>query len=287
MMRIIYIDTLFLLNLIVNYLLILATAKIGAVHIPRLRIGLGAFFGAGYAVAAVFPPFGFLLTAPMRLVSGAAMILLAFGGKRGFLRLALIFSAVSAAFGGTIYAVSLMTGGPTYDGHHVLPISLKVLVVAFALCYGVMSLVFHRLGRNTGGKLIGVEIARHDRSASLTGLVDTGNSLVDPVSGNAVLVAEIETLLPLFDPATAGLLTGPLADNPVELLPQLRNAPDGLGLYLLPYTAVGTRSGFLLAFRPDRVRLGGKDTQGIAVALSPTRISDGGLYTALINGGML
>lgn len=286
-MRIIYIDTLFVLNLIVNYLLLLATAKIGAVHISRLRIGLGALFGAGYAVAAVFPPFGFLLTVPMRPVSGVAMILLVFGGKRGLLRLALIFFAVSAAFGGAIYAVSLMAGGPAYDGHHVLPISLKVLVVAFGLCYGAMSLVFHRLGRNTETKPVRVEIGWRARSAALTGLVDTGNSLVDPVSGGAVLVAETEALRPLFDPATARLLQGPLADNPMELLPRLRDAPNGLGFYLLPYTAVGTRSGFLLAFRPDSVRLDGRDTRGVTVALSPTRVSDGGRYTALINGGML
>jgi len=286
-MHIIYIDTLFLLNGIVNYLLLLATAKIGAAHISRLRIGLGALFGAGYAVAAVFPLFGFLLTAPMRLVSGGAMVLLVFGGKRGILRLALIFFAVSAAFGGAIYAASLMAGGPAYDGHHVLPISLKVLVVSFALCYGVMSLVFHRLGRDMGTKLVEVEITRRGRSATLTGLLDTGNSLVDPVSGGAVLVAETAALRPLFGPATAALLTGPLTDNPVELLPQLRDAPDGLGLYLLPYTAVGTRSGFLLAFRPDSVRIDEKDVQGVAVALSPARVSDGGRYTALINGGML
>jgi len=285
-MRIIYIDTLFLLNLIVNYLLLLTTAKIGAVQIPRWRLGIGALFGAVYAEAAVFPPLGFLLAAPMRLVSGSAMVLLVFGGKRGILRLTLLFFAVSAAFGGTIYAISLMAGGPAYDGHHVLPISLKVLVVAFALCYGVMSLVFHRLGRDTGPKLVEIELTRKGRSVAFTGLLDTGNSLTDPLTGGAVLVAETETLLPLFDPATARLLQSPLADTPVELLPKLQERPEGLGLYLLPYTAVGTRSGFLLAFRPDQARLNGKEKKGLSVALSSARVSDGGRYNALINGGV-
>ncbi|MCL2562950.1 MAG: sigma-E processing peptidase SpoIIGA [Oscillospiraceae bacterium] len=277
-MRIIYIDTLFLLNLLVNYLLLLATAKIGAVHISRRRIGLGAIFGASYAVAAVFPLFGFLLTGPMRVVSGVSMVLLVFGGKRGVLRLSLIFFAVSAAFGGAIYAFGLMAGGPIYDGHHVLPISLTVLIAAFALCYGVLSLVFARLGRDTGTKPVQVEITRRERSAALTGLVDTGNSLVDPITGGAVLVAETESVSSLFDPAAAALLSGPLADQPVELLPQL----GGIGLYLLPYTAVGTRGGFLLAFRPDSVRIDGKEVRGTAIALSPSRVSDGGRYSALI-----
>ncbi|MCL2588814.1 MAG: sigma-E processing peptidase SpoIIGA [Oscillospiraceae bacterium] len=282
-MRIIYIDTLFLLNLLVNYLLLLATAKIGAVHISRLRIGLGALCGAGYAVAAVLPGLGFLLTAPMRLVSGVLMLLLVFGGKRYLLRLGLIFFAVSAAFGGAIYAISLMSGGAAYDGVHVLPISLKVLIVAFALCYGVMSLVFARLGRDTGTRLVQVEITRRGRSASFIGLVDTGNSLVDPVTGGAVFVVETEAVTTLFTSATLELLQGSLADQPVELLPLLQNS----GLYLLPFTAVGTRGGFLLAFRPDRAVIDGKETPGVAVALSPARVSDGGRYSALINGGVL
>ncbi|MCL2368870.1 MAG: sigma-E processing peptidase SpoIIGA [Oscillospiraceae bacterium] len=286
-MQVIYLDTLFALNLVVNYLILLATAKIAAVHILRRRLGLGALFGALYASLSIFPQWGFLATAPMGVVAGAAMVLLVFGNRRELLRLAVIFFAVSAAFGGAIYAISLMAGGPAYDGHHVLPISLKALVVAFALCYGTLTLVFRRMGRDTGARLVQVELTRRGRSATFTGLIDTGNSLVDPVTGGAVVVAETQALLPLFDPAVAKLLTGPLADQPIELLPKLQDIPGGPGLYLLPYTAVGTGSGFLLAFRPDRAKIDGKEARGVAIALSPTRVSDVVRYSALINGGIL
>ncbi|MCL2568103.1 MAG: sigma-E processing peptidase SpoIIGA [Oscillospiraceae bacterium] len=286
-MRILYVDTLFLLNLIVNYLLLLATAKIAAVHTSRVRLGLGALFGAVYAVAAVFPQFSFFLSAPMRVLSGAAVVLIAFGVRGAFFRLVVLFFAVSAAFGGAIFAISLMAGGPAYDGHHVLPISLKVLIVAFLVCYGALSLVFARLGRGSGARVAGVEITHRGRSARFTGLIDTGNSLVDPVTGGAVLVAETEALAGLFDSAAMELLLGPLGEQPVELFPKLHACPTAPRFYLLPYTAVGTRVGFLLAFRPDRVRIDGKETAGISVALSPTRVSDGGRYAALVNGGAL
>ncbi|MCL2367833.1 MAG: sigma-E processing peptidase SpoIIGA [Oscillospiraceae bacterium] len=284
-MRVIYVDSLFLLNLVVNYLLLLATAKIGAVHISRWRIAVGAAFGALYAVAAVFPQFGFLLTAPMRLVSGGAMVLIVFGGGRGILRLGLVFFAVSAAFGGMIYAISLALGGPAYDGQHVLPISLKVLLIAFGLCYGIMTLVFSRLGRDTGGKLRAVEITRGGRTASLMGLSDTGNSLTDPITGGAVLVVETAVLGPLFTPETAKLLLEAETETAVALFTRLQDTPDGRGLYLIPYTAVGTGSGFLLGFRPERLLIDGKEKKGAGVALSPTRLSDGGRYAALIPAG--
>ena len=285
-MGVIYLDSLFFLNLAINYLILLATAKIAAVQISRWRIGLGALLGAGYAVLAIFPQFGFLATIPMTLVSGALMALTVFGGKQGFLRLLVIFFAVSAAFGGAVYAIALGLGGSSGTGRLYLPISLRVLVISFALCWGAMTLVFRRLGRNTG-KLLTIEISHRGKQTSFMGLLDTGNSLTDPVSGGGVLVAELTAVASLFSPEAVNLLKGPHAASPIELFSDLQACADGLGFYLIPYTAVGVQSGFLLAFRPDSLRIDGKEKQGVSVAISPTRVSDGGRYTALVNGGIL
>ena len=280
-MRIIYIDALFALNLLVNYLLLLATAKIAAAHPARLRILLGALFGALYAVAAFFPQFGFLTAPPMRIVSGVSMVLIAFGSKRRLLRISLIFLAVSAAFGGVIFAISLFTAAPTVPGQMYLPINLRILVIAFALCYAVMSLVFARLGRNIGGKLLQIEITRRGQTVTCTGLIDTGHSLLDPVTGTPVLVVETGVVLPLFSSEASALLEGNLAAFPIELLSALGDTRDGGSMYLIPYTAVGVSSGFLLAFRPDALRIDGRERRGVSIALSPSRVSDGGRYAAL------
>jgi len=284
-MRVIYIDSLFAINLAVNYLILLVTAKITAVPTARLRLAAAALLGAIYAVLAVFPSWGFLTAVPMRIVSGVAMVVIAFWGKQGLLRLGLIFFAVSAAFGGVIYAVSLAIGGSLIDGHVQLPISMPVLIVSFAICYGVMSLVFNRLGRDMGERLVTVEISRGSKSVRLKGLYDTGNSLTDPISGGGVFVAETQAVESLFSAETKTLLLSAATKNPADLLEKLAGCPDGLGFYLIPYTAVGTQSAFLLAFRPERVCVDGKEKKGTAIALSPTRVSDGGRYNILINGG--
>ena len=54
------------------------------------------------------------------------------------------------------------------------------------------------------------------------------------------------------------------------------------GLRLLPYRAVGVESGLLLAIRVDRAVIGGHSQRGLLVAVSPTPVSDGGGYQALI-----
>ena len=287
MRQVIYIDVLFLLNLGMNYLVLLVTAKITAVHVSRLRIALGALLGAGYAVLAVVPSLGFLAAAPMKLVSGAAIVLAVFGKRREILRPMVVFFAVSAAFGGAVYAISLGMGGGSQGGHLYLPISLKVLALSFALCYGALTLVFSRLGRDTGAKLVQIEVGHRGKSVQFTGLVDTGNSLRDPIGGGGVLVVETEALASLFSREVMALFRGAQADKPVELLPLLQQMPGGLGFYLIPYTAVGVRGGFLLAFRPERVSMEGREKRGLSLALSPTRVSDGGRYSALVNGGVL
>jgi len=286
-MRIIYIDALFFLNLTANYLLLLAAARVGAVFVSRWRIALGALFGAIYAVLAFFPQFSFLLAAPMRIVSGLGMVLLVFGSKRGLLRLSLLFFAISVGFGGLIFAIALFSGSGLPHGPLFLPINLKILLISFALCYFAFSLVFSRLGRDTGGRILQIELTRRGRTIRCAGLSDTGHSLTDPLSGAAVLVVETETALPLFSSDAVPIFTGPLARSPVELLEALSHTPDSGSLYLIPYTAVGVESGFLLAFRPDFLRIDQKEKHGVSVALSPTRVSDGGRYTALVNGGIL
>jgi len=284
-MRILYVDALFLLNLVVNYLLLLSTAKIGAVHIERLRLGLGALFGAIYAVLAFLPQFGFLLVAPMRIVSGVSMVLIVFGAKQRLLRVTLIFFAVSAAFGGALFALSLFSATPSSGEHLGFPIDLRVLLISFAFCYLVMKLVFSRLGRDVGGRLLQVEITRRGRTVKCTGLSDTGHSLTDPITGAPVLVVEAETALSLFSAEAAALLSS--SRSPVDLLCDLEATPDSGSLYLIPFTSVGVTHGFLLAFRPDSLQIDGRDVRSVSVALSPTRVSDGGRYSALINGGML
>ena len=51
---------------------------------------------------------------------------------------------------------------------------------------------------------------------------------------------------------------------------------------LLPYQAVGVECGMLLTLRLDGARVGTEDCGRLLLALSPTRLTDGGGYCALI-----
>ena len=65
-MTVIYVDTLFLLNTMVDYLLLLASARLAGEPLARLRFALGAVLGGLYAVA-IFPVSYTHLTLPTKL----------------------------------------------------------------------------------------------------------------------------------------------------------------------------------------------------------------------------
>ena len=256
-LTVIYVDTLFLLNAIVDYLLLLCSARLAGERLSRLRFALGALLGGLYAVALFLPGFGFLGRPLCRLSAAVLMVLTAFGGCRRLLRQVVIFFLLSC-------------------------MDLKIVLLSAAGCYAVITLIFRGAGRHTAAsrELLPARLSLRERQVELTALVDTGNTLTDPVSGRPVMVAEGETLSPLFPPGTG---PGPedLRD-PAGGLARLGEGPLRGRLRLLPYRAVGVDRGLLLAVRVDRARVGGEELGPLLVAMSPTPVSDGGSYRALI-----
>ena len=283
-MTVIYVDTLFLLNAVVDYLLLLASARLAGEPLRRLRFALGAVLGGLYAVAIFLPECSFLSHPLCRAASALLMMVAAYGGSRRLLRQGILLVARTCAFGGGVVAIGLMggTGLSLGGGVFYSPMDLKMVLLSAAVCYLVVTMVFRRLGRHTasGGELARAVLRLGERRVEFTALVDTGNTLTDPVSGRGVMVAEGEAARALFprdhrpdrqdftDPAGA-----------VERL--------GTGVWrgrfrLLPYRAVGVDRGLLLAVRADSLELDGSEKGPVLVALSPTPVSDGGGYRALI-----
>lgn len=281
-MTVIYVDTLFLLNALVDYLLLLCAARLAGEPLKRLRFALGAVLGGGYAVAIFLPGLGFLENPLCRLAAAVLMVLAAFQGSRRLGRQVLIFFALSCAFAGGVLAVSMLGGqglslnrGVIYSG-----MDLKIVLLSAAGCYVVLSLLLQKVVRHTSltGELKQVSLELGERAVELTALTDTGNTLTDPVTGQGVMVAEGARLLPLFPPEQRP--DARALRDPAGALERLTGA--GGRFRLLPYRSVGVDRGLLLAVRVDRAVVDGQDRGAMVVALSPNPVSDGGGYAALL-----
>ncbi len=278
-MQIIYIDTLFLLNTLVDYLLLLASARVAGEPLYRLRFLLGAVVGGLYAVSIFLFPF---LQAPMyKLLLYLLIILLAFGRSRRLLRQSLIFLALTFAFAGGILAISLLGGqGLTFsNGVLYSPMDLKMVLLSAAGCYGLLTLLFRNFGKHsavTGELLTLTLILKHD-TLNFPVLLDTGNTLTDPITGHSVPVVEANLVTPFFP---ANFSTTQFS-NPILCLQALAGTSLEKRVRLLPYKAVGVQ-GLLLALRVDALQLEGIPQKETLVAISPTTLSDGGNYHGLI-----
>lgn len=270
-MTVVYIDEVFLLNACVDYLLLLCAAKLAAEPLHRLRMALAAALGGLYAAAVFLPGFDFF-TAPLwKLAAAAAMTGIAFAGSRRLLRVSLVFFGVAAAFGGGVLALQLFWGAPAV-------LDLRTVLLSAAGCYMFFTLIFRRSARHAGRELTSAELTLAGRKCRLTALIDTGNTLTDPITGRPVMVAEADRMTDLF-PAGTAPVPAELRD-PVQAIEKRQTDP--YRWRLLPYQAVGIEHALLLAVRVDEATIGGENYGPILVALAPGRLSDGGGYNALI-----
>lgn len=278
-MTVVYIDLLFLLNLIANYLLLLAAGRIAGAGLARWRIGLGAALGALYAALIFLPGLVWLACWPCKIAAGVLMALIAFGGERHLLRVTILFFGVSAALAGAVLGLELLGSVSLTLEYGVFysPVDIRLLLLLFVVCYFILSLFFRRV-EQYGKELVRLEIAMDGGSVSLTALRDTGHTLTDPGTNRPVVVVywrALARLLPSWaDPA-----------DPVQSVEQC-HAAGSRQARLVPYRAVGVECGMLLALRTRQVKVDGKPLGGLLVALSPTTVDDGGGYQALIGGGI-
>lgn len=270
-MTVVYLDEAFALNAVMDYLLLLAAGRLAGVALPRGRLALSAALGGVVAVLVLLPHWGFFTHPLCKLATGVALPLVAFGGSAGLLRVSLIFFGVSAAFGGGVLALQLWLGAPAIP-------DCKTLLLSAAGCYCFFTVVFRRSGRHIGRELAPAWLELGGRKCALTVLLDTGNTLTDPLTGRGVLVAQGDAVAGLF-PAGEAPTREELTD-PISAMEHRR----GKGWRLIPYRAVGVSHGLLLTVRVDRAQVGEERMEGLLVALSPTPVSDGGGYNALMGG---
>lgn len=274
-MNVIYVDELFFLNALTDYLLLLSCARLRGRALRRTRFAAAAALGGVYAVFAAIPPLSFLVSLAVKALVSLLMAWIAFGTPPELWRGWGCFLALSSAFAGAVYGISLLSGA---EVRGVLSgASLKTLTLSFGLCYAAVRLFFGRFLKRRERCVVEAKIELCGKTVSLQALRDTGNSLFDPLSGSRILLAEPGSLASLFTPP----LVLPLPDDPAACFRVLSSHPVlSRRLRLVGFSAVGTKRGLLVCFRPDAVTVEGIAEQYL-VALSPTPLG-GGEYSALV-----
>lgn len=280
---VIYLDVLAAVNGAVDYLLLLATARLAGLFPARRRLVGAAAAGAALAVLSVLPGEQSALGPVLALLGGVLLPALAFGFDRTLLpRLTVLFFLTAGACAGIVLALAGWTGALLRVGAaYYLDVPLRVVLPAALLCFAAANALFRGGAGKNGGERPSeiVALTWGERTARFLLLCDTGADLCDPLTGRPALLLDRTAAARLLPESLTPTLRALRADNAAELLAAL---PPGEArrFRLLPYRAVGQPAGLLLAFRPDRVVRGGKDCDLLA-ALLPEPVA-GGRYDGLI-----
>lgn len=249
-MQILYIDTLFLSNFVMNFLALSLTGWITHVKCKKGRIFLSAFLGGVYAALAVLCAFPGILHVTAGLLLSALLVLIAFGkgGHVGlFLRSFAVFYFSSILLGGGIEMLfSLLEESFGVRTSFILRPADAVLVLGFTVYF---TLRFLTRFLSAGGlpRSVNVSISHGGRSVSLPLLVDSGCFLSDPITGKGALLVSLSALRMVLPHEVIRAAEGQNVQMPASFSLARRSR-------LLPMRGAGGER-LLLAFRPDEVRL--------------------------------
>ena len=191
---VVYLDVLFAVNTLMDGATLLAAARLGGVQVRKMRLIFSAALGGGYAVlGAVWPV---LTLAPLRLLAGLGLCMVAFGRERHLARLCVLYGVVAASFAGLAAALSAASGRRLLlSCGYYFAVPIQVLVLAAAVGYAASGILLcgdakhGALHRETET----LTIRFGTRQTAVRVLHDTGNDLTEPVSGKPVVVLERKT----------------------------------------------------------------------------------------------
>lgn len=270
---VVYLDVLFFTNVLMDWITLLAAARLGGAKVRQGRLALASLLGGVYAAGAALLPL--LAALPVRVLAGAALCLAAFCGERALLRLGGLYFLTAAAFAGLAAALGALSERRLLFGAgYYFAIPLRLLLLAAALGYTLSGILLRGDAKHGSIRrdIRPLTICFSGRERRVRVLEDTGHSLTEPVSGKPVLIlCRGEAALLLNDP-----LDGDAAHQ-LTTLPAETAAHCGL----VPYRAVGTESGLLLYFRPDRVLEADGKTLDCVCAAGPPGF-ESGQYEGLI-----
>ena len=252
----VYLDLVVLLNFLVDSLLLMGTNRLSGYPPGWKKALLAGALGGIYAGICMLPGCSFMGNILWRMVCLCTMAGIAFGWNRSAVRRGGIFLLLSMALGG----MALGLGQGDFSS---LVLSAGVIVI---LC-GIA--IRSPLGSQ---KFQSVELKWKGKHMRLTALIDTGNTLRDPLTGASVLVvgADVGSRFGL----SQEVLCDPVLAIATGQIPDAR---------LIPYRAVGKSGAMLLGIRFEEVRLGGRCISPM-VAFAPENIGGNEAYQALAGG---
>ena len=250
---IVYLDILFFINLIMNYIVLIVTSSFGSIYTKRYKIFLGSLFGAIYSVYIFLSNtqiFGNLI---FKVLAAVIIVFIAFG-KKNLAKTTILFFVVSFAFAGGIIGIFYLSKNPSYmmiNGVPYIDISINVLISTYILCYIGLCVLYRGLGKNkiTHDNITEINIKIGQNKIRVSAFKDSGNVLFDHITKKPVIIVEGDSLVGIIPKELLFIIK----EDPIDALHFASIIENDIKLRIINYKAVGLKSSMMLILPVDEI----------------------------------
>ena len=283
----IYIDLIFLENIFMNTIIIYATSIILKKEIKIIRILLGSIIGAIYACIYYVSNLTIYSNMILKIMLSLVIIHISFDSKtiKNFLIELLIFYLTSFTFGGVTFALlyfinprNVLFRNGVLVGIYPLKMILIGGLMGFIIIIFFFFLIKNKIAKKDTTCVINIKF--DSKEVTTDAVIDTGNFLKEPITGNPVIIVEKE------------ILKDTISANILDNLQNIISGKAGIEekylpkIKLIPFTALGTESGLLLGIKPDEFTINYQEKymqdNNIIIGIYEKKLTKNNKYHALV-----
>lgn len=293
----IYLDIVILENIVINYLILLLTSKFSKNRASSFRLFLGSILGAAYLAFIILLPENKIYTAMFsKFLLSLVMVAVTFNIKKlaAFLKTLALFYATTFLFAGAAFALMFFNKDRSVIRNGVLMMPfpnttwtelLLALAVGLIIARIVWDAIQNKFIREK--LLVRLNIVFDKKNIGLSALVDTGNSLHDPLTNMPVVVVEFSAIKELLPEDIKNIFERDF-ENDLNLVTTAISGSEWLSRFrLIPFTSLGKENGMLIGFRPDYIEIDSesekKGINDVIVGIYNKALSRNRQYRALVN----
>lgn len=257
----IYIDIIIVENLIMNYIIIYATGLISKSKISHLRIFFASTIGAIYAITEYISKLNIYSNMLVKIVLSVIMVFVAFYPQdiKKMCKQLVLFYLTTFTFGGVatylIYVLKpqdIIIKNGMYVGTYVLKIIFIGAIVGTIILIIAFKFAKNKITRKD--MICKIKIKLNGKEVVLDTMVDTGNMLKEPLTGNSVVIVEKTSLYDLIPKEILNNTESILGGDFKEIPEKIKNEYISR-LKIIPFSSLGKQNGMLIGIKPEKLEV--------------------------------
>ena len=251
-----YVDIIFLENLFMNCIILLATEVILKGQIRIIRNVVASVIGSIYAIIIYTSKIQIYSNIFLKLILSIVIVYIAFKPLtiKSFFKYFIIFYLTSFTFGGVAFALlyfikpqDILLKNGVLIGTYPIKIILSGGIIGFIIIITSFKNIKSKLNRKD--MYCNLIVSNNDKKVNIKAIIDTGNFLKDPISKMPVIVVQKDSLANIF---------------PSNILDNLSNIINGENndfieysyrIRVIPFNSLGKENGLLLGIKMDEIQV--------------------------------